>query len=661
MRGRTRDPAPLSRRRHGTRLVLDDRPAARIPLPSMIDDWSAIERAPRQLRGVLRLGMPERRSIPTRVRASGTPSSGSALARRRFPRRPSSGASPVSRCSWSASACSRSSSSRPEGADPGRDRRWLLVAGVPLVADHPAGPRRSISRAMARRSHCSSDAWRSGPYRWSGPGRRAARRGAGRGRRSPPGRWYRARGLGLRGAARRRRRSASSSSPLPVADADGCRGRAGAALASPGRRLALEALVAAGPCCRSCRWSPGRCSSRSPTSGCTRTPRRGGSRLADLRSALPGGRVLASSLPTLVVFVSGVALVAALAFDSASTGCRSGCWSSPSRSSRFAADTGILTSRYSFPPFVLAALALARSAVPLGTVAVVGAGLLLAGGGLYQAHSAHDWVAGWVDAERSRETIVRAAAARVAGGCEVRAVGLNVELVAALPVLMPLAHEPPRGCTPGERFVVVIDRGAPGTVTPPDNPILAACRPERTPVETVDVTDISGARSERRRGVHDRLQPLRVGLRRGSRGAVREGRPLDRALPALRAGLPRDAASARRARRDLRADLLGGGGSSLREGYLDYVGDADVHGRTPGRGFGDSRLWSSRGRCWTWAAPQASSSTRPRGRAGRRAASTSRGRWSTGAAQRLPPTSAWARSQTCRTIARSRASPCGTT
>jgi hypothetical protein len=116
--------------------------------------------------------------------------------------------------------------------------------------------------------------------------------------------------------------------------------------------------------------------------------------------------------------------------------------------------------------------------------------VLRAGGGLSPARSAHDWVASWVAGERTRESIVRAAAARAAGGCEVRAVGLNVELVAALPVLMPLAHEPPHGCTPGERFVVVIDRGAPGTVTPPDNPILAACRPEPKPVETVDVADI---------------------------------------------------------------------------------------------------------------------------------------------------------------------------
>ena len=243
--------------------------------------------------------------------------------------------------------------------------------------------------------------------------------------------------------------------------------------------------------------------------------------------------------------------------DSASTGCRSACSPSPSRSSRSpptrASSRAATTFRRSCSPRSRSRGAPSRSAPSRSS----GAGLLLAGGGLYQARSAHDWVAGWVDAERSRETIVRAAAARVAGGCEVRAVGLNVELVAALPVLMPLAHEPPRGCTPGERFVVVIDRGAPGTVTPPDNPILAACRAG------------ADAGRDRRRRRHLPVHALSAAeastttcnlcgsaLRRGARRAVREGRPLDRALPALRARLPLDAARARRARRDLRADVL---------------------------------------------------------------------------------------------------------
>jgi hypothetical protein len=200
-------------------------------------------------------------------------------------------------------------------------------------------------------------------------------------------------------------------------------------------------------------------------------------------------RVLLTHLPT-VVAIAAVLVVAVGAFRFGFDWLSLGLLVVAFAFVAFAAESGVVTSRYYLPPFALAALALARSSVPLGTVAVVLSGALLAGGGLHQARSAHDWVAGWVRSERTREAIVRAAAARAAGGCQVRAVGLNVELVAALPVLMPLADEPPRGCTPGERFVVVIDRGAPGTVTPPDNPILAACRPERTPVETVDVADI---------------------------------------------------------------------------------------------------------------------------------------------------------------------------
>jgi hypothetical protein len=66
--------------------------------------------------------------------------------------------------------------------------------------------------------------------------------------------------------------------------------------------------------------------------------------------------------------------------------------------------------------------------------------------------------------------------------------GSNVELVSALPVLMPLANEPARLCAPGERFVVVIDWFA--GETPSDDPVLAACAPEATPVWDISVARI---------------------------------------------------------------------------------------------------------------------------------------------------------------------------
>ena len=88
----------------------------------------------------------------------------------------------------------------------------------------------------------------------------------------------------------------------------------------------------------------------------------------------------------------------------------------------------------------------------------------------------------WVDSERAQEGLVRQAEGRAAGGCPVAIVGLNVEFVQALPVLMPVAQEPPHGCAPGERFVALLDKGAPGTVTRPDNPVLAACSPDPAPV-----------------------------------------------------------------------------------------------------------------------------------------------------------------------------------
>ena len=148
----------------------------------------------------------------------------------------------------------------------------------------------------------------------------------------------------------------------------------------------------------------------------------------------------------------------------------------------FAAEVGVVAARYYLPPIALAAFVLARSAVSLGAIVVGVTGLVLIASGIAQARSGHDWVQWWVGGERDRETLVREAAARRAGGCTVEVTGLNTELVAALPVLMPLADEPARGCSKGERFLVVIDFGGPGVATPPDDPLMSACAPEPEPV-----------------------------------------------------------------------------------------------------------------------------------------------------------------------------------
>jgi hypothetical protein len=148
----------------------------------------------------------------------------------------------------------------------------------------------------------------------------------------------------------------------------------------------------------------------------------------------------------------------------------------------FAAHAGVVASRYFIPPIAFAALALARSALRLGPVMVVIVGVLLAGGGLITAWSARGWVWEWVDTERTQETLVREVQARAAGGCRVSIVGLNVEFVLALPVLMPLTDEPPRDCAPGERFLAVLDEGGSGTVHPPDDPALTACGPHAEPI-----------------------------------------------------------------------------------------------------------------------------------------------------------------------------------
>jgi hypothetical protein len=148
----------------------------------------------------------------------------------------------------------------------------------------------------------------------------------------------------------------------------------------------------------------------------------------------------------------------------------------------FAADAGVVATRYYLPPLVLAALALARAAVPLGPAVVSVVGAVLVAGGLVQAHDARGWVEQWVAGERAQETVVREAAGRAAAGCGIRVTGLNAEYVLALPVLMPLADAASRDCRPGERFVVVLDYGAPGDATPPTDPVLEACAPEERPV-----------------------------------------------------------------------------------------------------------------------------------------------------------------------------------
>ena len=202
-------------------------------------------------------------------------------------------------------------------------------------------------------------------------------------------------------------------------------------------------------------------------------------RLSDQLSE--AGESLHTQLPTIVV-VAAIVLLAAVAFRVGVDWLSVGLLVVSFGFIVFAAHAGVVASRYFIPSITLSALAFARSAVRLGSAVVVVAGVLLIGGGLWQARSAHDWVLTWIDGEQAQERLVRDAAGRAAGGCPVAVVGLNVEFVQALPVLMPVAQEPPHGCALGERFVALLDKGAPGTETRTDNPVLAACRPDPSPV-----------------------------------------------------------------------------------------------------------------------------------------------------------------------------------
>ena len=193
------------------------------------------------------------------------------------------------------------------------------------------------------------------------------------------------------------------------------------------------------------------------------------------------GEVLHSHLPAVIV-VAALVLVTHVAFRTGVDWLSVGFLVVGLAFVLFAAEAGVVASRYLLPTIFLAALALARSAVSLGSRAVCAVGVALVVWGSVQAADARGWVQWWVDGERDRETLVREAASRQAGGCRVDVTGLNVELVQALPVLVPLAEETPRDCVEGERFVVVIDPGGPGTESPPDDPVLAPCAPEPEPV-----------------------------------------------------------------------------------------------------------------------------------------------------------------------------------
>jgi hypothetical protein len=194
-----------------------------------------------------------------------------------------------------------------------------------------------------------------------------------------------------------------------------------------------------------------------------------------------GGFALGSDLPTIIA-VAAFVLLAASVFRGNVDWLSVGLLSVALAFLVAAAGAGVVVSRYYFPAIVLATLVLARSAIPLGSVAVLVTGAALVVGGVWQAWDSRGWTQDWVAEQRAQETLVREAAARAAGGCPVGVTGLNTEYVQALPVLMRFAEEPPRGCRPGERFVVVLDHGAPGDATPPSDPVLAACAPDPTPV-----------------------------------------------------------------------------------------------------------------------------------------------------------------------------------
>lgn len=145
-----------------------------------------------------------------------------------------------------------------------------------------------------------------------------------------------------------------------------------------------------------------------------------------------------------------------------------------------AAQTEIAFSRYYLPTLALAALVIVRAAALLPVVPAAAAAAALIAVGVWQAPDARALVDEWVVRESEKEDVVRAAAQRAAGGCAFVATGNEVELVEALPVLVPLAREKASGCATGDRFVVVLSSS--GTDDSGD-PLVRACSPAEVAFE----------------------------------------------------------------------------------------------------------------------------------------------------------------------------------
>jgi hypothetical protein len=138
--------------------------------------------------------------------------------------------------------------------------------------------------------------------------------------------------------------------------------------------------------------------------------------------------------------------------------------------------TNAVVSRFYPLAALIALLGLSRRSPKRSFSAPLVASLLIAVS-LVNVNRGRDAVDVWLDRERAQEALVRAVAAREAGGCTVTAVGVEVEFVRALPVLRRFVSEPASGCVTGERFVAVIDGDRSSVRTPLTHPALVACAP----------------------------------------------------------------------------------------------------------------------------------------------------------------------------------------
>jgi hypothetical protein len=139
----------------------------------------------------------------------------------------------------------------------------------------------------------------------------------------------------------------------------------------------------------------------------------------------------------------------------------------------FAGQVNVAPSRYYLPTATLAVLGIVRITARMRSLGVsASCASLFVLFSLSQVRDAHAYVASWVSGERQQEQIVDVVGGLRAAGCEVLLAGREVELIEAIPILIPVANPEPTPCEGDQRFVAVLNWHY---GEDPDDPVIVGC------------------------------------------------------------------------------------------------------------------------------------------------------------------------------------------